>query len=154
MKIIKGDLIQLGIQGHFDVIVHGCNCFCTMGAGIAQQIRKQFPSAFDADLATIKGDRAKLGTYSSATIDIDGHQLTIINAYTQFHYSGSGVLVDYDAIRKIFSTLKKNHSGKRMGYPKIGAGLAKGDWEMISSIICRELASEDHTLVEYAPRNN
>ena len=39
MKIIKGDLIKLALQGEFDVIVHGCNCFCTMGAGIAKSIK-------------------------------------------------------------------------------------------------------------------
>jgi O-acetyl-ADP-ribose deacetylase (regulator of RNase III) len=31
MKVIKGDLIQLAKDGKFDLIVHGCNCFCTMG---------------------------------------------------------------------------------------------------------------------------
>jgi hypothetical protein len=31
----------------------------------------------------------------------------------------------------------------------IGAGLAKGDWSIIASIIEEELADEDHTLVEY-----
>jgi O-acetyl-ADP-ribose deacetylase (regulator of RNase III) len=38
-------------------------------------------------------------------------------------------------------------SGKRIGYPKIGAGLAGGDWNIISSIIDKELIGEDHTLV-------
>jgi hypothetical protein len=26
MKIIKGDLIELAKQGHFEDITHGCNC--------------------------------------------------------------------------------------------------------------------------------
>jgi hypothetical protein len=34
--------------------------------------------------------------------------------------------------------------------PKLGAGLAKGDWELISQIITEELAGEDHTFVEFA----
>lgn len=33
MKYILGDLIQLADHGHFDIIVHGCNAFCTMGGG-------------------------------------------------------------------------------------------------------------------------
>lgn len=39
---IWGDFIQLALQGKFDVIGHGCNCFCTMGAGIALQMAKEF----------------------------------------------------------------------------------------------------------------
>ena len=42
MKYIDGDLIRLAKQGTFDVIAHGCNCFCTMGAGIAPQMAEAF----------------------------------------------------------------------------------------------------------------
>ncbi|MGJ4995019.1 hypothetical protein ACQR0Z_11425 [Bradyrhizobium sp. HKCCYLS3077] len=52
MKIIKGDLIKLALDGHIDVIVHGCNCQCTMGAGIAKSIKDIFPEAYAADLST------------------------------------------------------------------------------------------------------
>ena len=38
-----------------------------------------------------------------------------------------------------------------IGYPKIGAGLAKGDWSTIAAILDEELAGEGHTLVEYEP---
>ena len=39
---VDGDLIKLALQGQFDVVAHGCNCFCTMGAGIAPQMAKAF----------------------------------------------------------------------------------------------------------------
>lgn len=42
MKYVKGDLIKLALAGEFDVIAHGCNCFCTMGAGIAPQMASAF----------------------------------------------------------------------------------------------------------------
>lgn len=42
---VNGDLIKLAKRGEFDVIGHGCNCFCTMGAGIAPQMAE----AFDCD---------------------------------------------------------------------------------------------------------
>jgi O-acetyl-ADP-ribose deacetylase (regulator of RNase III) len=70
MKIIKGDIIKLAQQGQFDVIVHGCNCFCTMGSGIAKAVKSCFPIAFQVDLKTQKGEKAKLGTYSSATVEM------------------------------------------------------------------------------------
>ncbi|MEM7717254.1 MAG: hypothetical protein AAF349_27515 [Cyanobacteria bacterium P01_A01_bin.68] len=43
--------------------------------------------------------------------------------------------------------LKENYSGKKIGLPKIGAGLARGDWEIIESIIAEELNGEDVTIV-------
>jgi len=150
MKVEKGDLIKLALEGKFDVIIHGCNCFCTMGAGIAKQIKKEFPEAYEADLNTANGEINKLGTISSATIHKNGTILIVVNGYTQYNWRGSGVLVDYDAIRSVFKHVKSIYSGMRIGYPRIGAGLAGGDWKLISKIITEELAEEDHTLVEYS----
>ena len=149
MKIIRGDLLKLAADGRFGVIVHGCNCQCQMGKGIALSIKKQFPEAYQADCATIKGDSAKLGTYSFASIVRQENQFVIVNAYTQFHWRGEGVKVDYEAIRNAMRGIRIKFSGKRIGYPKIGAGLAGGNWEVISSIIAEEFKGEDHTYVEY-----
>ncbi len=150
MKIIKGDLLQLAITGEFDLIVHGCNCFCTMGAGIAKSIKQIFPEAYQADLQTESGDRSKLGKISWASSKTDHGELIIVNGYTQFHWKGSGRKADYDAIRSVFKEIKNNFSGLRIGYPAIGAGLAGGDWTIISQIIEEELLDEDHTFVEYS----
>ena len=67
-----------------------------MGAGIAKSIKQLFPAAYEADLATEKGSRDKLGTFSSATVDCDGRELTIVNAYTQFSWRGRGIKADYE----------------------------------------------------------
>ncbi len=149
MKTISGDLIHLAKNGEFDLIVHGCNCFCTMGAGIAKGIKSAFPAAFEADLATARGDRAKLGTCTFVEIERNGTPLVVVNAYTQFDYRGSGPKVDYDAVRFCFRWIQKQYSGRRIGIPKIGAGLAGGDWARIAAIIEEELAGEDVTLVEF-----
>ncbi|MEY4668851.1 MAG: hypothetical protein RL518_1550 [Pseudomonadota bacterium] len=151
MKLMQGDLIQLALSGHFDVIIHGCNCDCIMGAGIARAIREHFPEAFEADQATSPGDTTKLGTYSFARCERNRHTIHVINAYSQAHPSGAGVLVDYAAVRRVMRSLKRDFSGRRFGYPKLGAGLARGDWAIIGKIIDEELAGEDHTLVAYSP---
>lgn len=99
MQKTKGDLIKLALNGEFDVIVHGCNCFCTMGKGIALTIKNVFPEAYQADLKTNKGDKQKLGKYSYAKLQRNGYQITVINAYTQYHYGGCGNKADYNAIK-------------------------------------------------------
>ena len=149
MNIIKGDLIQLALDGTFDVIIHGCNCQCTMGAGIAKTIRSVFPEAYEADCATEKGDRSKLGSISFTEVNRDNHSITIVNGYTQFHWRGTGGLVDYDAVRSVMKEVCNRFSGKRIGYPLIGAGLAGGNWSIISNIIDEELGAEYHTLVKF-----
>jgi O-acetyl-ADP-ribose deacetylase (regulator of RNase III) len=148
MKSIAGDLLDLAVKGRFDVIVHGANCQCVMGAGIAKSIRALFPEAYEADLATKKGDRAKLGSISVAEVARPPVRFDVVNAYTQFHYRGAGTRVDYDAVRTAMKLVKKRFHGRRIGYPKIGEGLGRGDWARLSKIIDEELADEDHTLVE------
>jgi O-acetyl-ADP-ribose deacetylase (regulator of RNase III) len=150
MKIIKGNLIKLALEGKFGVIIHGCNCFCTMGAGIAKNIKSEFPEAYEADLKTEKGNKDKLGTYSNAITERNGYKIIIINAYTQHHYKGRRMKADYEAIRSVFKKIKANYPGRKIGYPKIGAGLAGGDWNIISEIIEEELKNENHVLVEFA----
>ena len=145
MKEINGDLIQLANQGLFDVIGHGCNCFCTMGAGLAVSMKHAFPEIIMADECTRKGDKNKLGTFSH----VDYGHLIVLNLYTQYKYSGPEVNADYDAIRKCMQGIRKRYSGKCIGLPKIGAGLAKGDWSIISKIIEEELSDEDVTIVNY-----
>ena len=141
MKVIKGDLVKQAEQ--FDVIVHGCNCFCTMNSGIAPQIKSKFPEAYEVDCRTTKGDRNKLGTisFTKNTIPI------VVNAYTQYRYGTYKRQVDYDALRSCMRLLKETFSGKKIGLPKIGAGLAGGNWEVISKIIEEELKDEDVTVI-------
>ena len=150
MKTVTGDLLQLAMDGEFDVIIHGCNCQCQMGKGIALSIKQQFPEAYAADCLTAKGDEKKLGTFSAAEIIRGARPFYVVNAYTQFHWRGAGVKADYDAIREVMRAVKSRFSGKRIGYPKIGAGLAGGDWEIIRPILDEELAGEDHTYVEFS----
>ncbi|BBB68741.1 hypothetical protein UNDYM_4488 [Undibacterium sp. YM2] len=147
MKECTGDILALALQGKFDVIVHGCNCFCNMGADIAKSIKKQFPEAYAADQTTLPADHAKLGSYSQARIQRGDRQLVILNAYTQFDWRGQGVKADYAAIRKAFAAIRKEFDGSRIAYPLIGAGLAGGDWATIAAIIDEEFAGLDHTLV-------
>lgn len=148
-NILQGDIVRLAEEGHFDVIVHGCNCFCRMGAGLARQIVTKYPIALTTDKETTKADITKLGTYTSVNVGA----FTIVNAYTQYRYGYIGKHVDYHAIQDVFELIKKDFTGLRIGYPRIGAGLAGGNWRIISEIINEALEGENHTLVEYTKMN-
>lgn len=147
MKSVEGDLIAKAKSGEFDVIVHGCNCQHSMAAGIAKIIAREFPEAAQADLDTPKGDRDKLGTISCATVDCDGHTLTVVNAYTQFDYKGRGQKVDYEAVGAAFDEVARRFPEARVGYPLIGAGMGGGNWDEIAPRIDAALKDHDHALV-------
>jgi O-acetyl-ADP-ribose deacetylase (regulator of RNase III) len=147
MKIVNGNLLYMAMNDDFDVIIHGCNCFCNFGAGIALEILKQFPEAYEADKQTAFADKGKLGTYTFANICRGKHTFTVVNAYTQYPWNRNEIQCDYWAIDAVFKKIAFAYNGLRIGYPKIGAGLAGGDWEVISKIIEYNLIDQDHTLV-------
>jgi O-acetyl-ADP-ribose deacetylase (regulator of RNase III) len=164
-SVIRGDLVELALDGHLDFIVHGCNCFHTMGAGIAKQIAEAFPGEtgpLEVDKRTPYGDASKLGFVSFAMgPNRVGGTVGIFNAYTQFDIARNKgeCVVDYDAVRKAFQHVGATLSLPsiaaepcRLGFPAIGAGLAGGDWNRIFTIIQEELDSHgisDYTYVEY-----
>lgn len=151
IRYVKGNLITMAQNGEFDIIAHGCNCFCTMGAGIAPQIAKAFPDAEKVDNQTVKGDPCKLGEWSLGFHQLDnGKLLRILNLYTQYSTGGQRA-VDYAAIKFAFNSIYHSFdSWDRIGIPKIGAGLGGGDWNIIERIINNTLAQYlNITCVEY-----
>lgn len=134
MKIVKGDLLEMGKNNEFDIIVHGCNCFNAMGGGIAAQIAQKFPDAKLADDETVRGDAGKLGSY---TIGMHG-RLVILNAYTQYSVSRDGSDVfEYIAFERVLDKIGNRFGKWRIGLPLIGMGLAGGSPERILPVIER-----------------
>ena len=132
LKTTKGDLLDMGKQNEFDIIMHGCNCFCVMGGGIAAQIAQQFPDARLADDETVRGDAGKLGSY---TVGMHG-RLVILNCYTQYSISRDGQDVfEYLAFQRVLDKISLRFGKWRIGLPLIGMGLAGGDPERILPMI-------------------
>lgn len=153
IKHIKGDLLKLAESGEFDIIAHGCNCFHMMGAGIAGQIAKKYPSAPEVDkLCTKYGDPCKLGTLSTCTGN-DDNGLWIVNMYTQFEGGRCPVEILYPSIRSCFKELRIRclnlDPNAKIGIPMIGSGIAGGDWNKILDIITEEMHNIDLTIVEW-----
>lgn len=139
VKYVKGDLVTLIEENKCEpvYVAHGCNCFVTQGGGIAQELRK-FPEIYQADIDNARvGDKSKLGTYSVANVHVNNkHVATVFNMYTQFGYGVGQRFADYDAIREGFHRLNSVlESGSILYIPRIGAGLAGGDWDVIKNCI-------------------
>lgn len=143
LKIINGDLIAMAKNGDFDVIVHGCNCFHTMGAGIAKQIAKEFPWALEADISqTENGDIGKLGTY---TVGYNPEKkFIVLNAYTQYK---PGANFNIDAFRTILWKISQFESSVKVGFPLIGGGIGGGHHDEIIESLQEFGKNNDWTLV-------
>lgn len=158
---VKGDLISAFLRNDVNILVHGCNCHCAMGAGIAKTIKKVFPEAYEADLVYDKrfeNRSDKLGQFSFALVERYRHldyldapvdssywsRAYIINAYTQDTYWDRNRMLSYDAIRNIMRTLNERiHPTYKIGMPLIGCGLAHGDWKIVSQILNEEFLDRE-----------
>lgn len=161
---IKGDLIKLAINGNFDVICHGVNCYATMGAGIAPQMAKAFGcDKFPLERQQHRGDYNKLGqidwkvnTYTGGTDEFNFFEfdLAVVNIYSQYgfglnHDGGTARPIDYDALRLGLRKINHQFKGRHVGLPQIGCGLAGGDFNIVSKIIQEELKDCKVTVVIY-----
>lgn len=150
LKHTKGNLLDLAEAGEFDIVVQGCNCFNTMGGGIAREIRERYPMAELVDNETEKGAYNKLGNYTTAFTG----KFLIVNAYTQYNMSQGNDVFEYTAFELILQKLCHEFGTKRIGLPYIGMGLAGGDKEIILDMIeefayCTAHLGGTVTLVEF-----
>lgn len=166
-KEIDGDLIELFKKGEFDVIAHGCNCYATMGAGIALTIGKQFPEAKVADIVLdIPNGKKRLGKLSFAEIDIPnkkGYDNSLLfNLYTQYNpgpdFRFEAFVKSIRAMRKVIKQeFSYKEDGKtifkpdtiKIGLPLIGCGIAGGDWEQVKASLMDELSGFDVTIIHF-----
>ena len=159
---MEGDLIQLAKEGRFDVIAHGCNCFCTMKKGIALAMAENFDcNMFPLEDVKYKGDINKLGQidWRRCIFNLSNsklHGIYVVNCYTQYSYQRHPVIpdpkpFDYDAFRLCMRKMNYQFNGKHIGLPMIGSGLAAGRWESIKLIIQQELKDCNVTVVIHKP---
>jgi O-acetyl-ADP-ribose deacetylase (regulator of RNase III) len=133
IKYFKGDVLKSSA----DVIAHGCNCRGGYGAGIAQQILQQFPKAEQAYMSKFRSEGWHLGEVQIVKV---GPKKFIANCATQDRFGsprGGKVYADYGAIEEVMKQLKDlcTEYNYQLAMPKIGAGLAGGDWVKIEAII-------------------
>ena len=131
----KGNLLDLAEAGEFDIVVQGCNCFNTMGGGVAREIAERYPLAAAMDMETTRGDYTKLGSWTVGLNDLTDRRFLIINAYTQYNMSKGEDVFEYTAFQLILEKLEHEFPTSRIGLPYIGMGLAGGNKDIIIPMI-------------------
>lgn len=141
MKIIykTGDVTKCDERA----LIHGCNARGRMGSGVALAIRNAFPKAYRDYRFEYDTEGLILGAVYLSVVN----GFYIFNAITQDDANTDRRNADYEAIYKAFETL--NHDAKvlnlpAVAMPRVGAGLAMGNWRIISTII-------EETSLNYQP---
>mgnify|MGYP000047113629 CR=1 FL=1 len=138
VKYIKGSILDAKQK----YIAHGVNAQNRMGSGVAKVLYEKYPDVkrlYHKDCRYRESKNCPSHKYLGHWYFGYGNEDTgelIINIYTQEYYGyDSKKYVSYDAIYKAFNNLANQEWCKEIAIPKIGAGLAGGNWEVISQII-------------------
>jgi len=126
----KGDLFE----STEDLIAHGCNCKGGFASGVAGMMAEKYPAARSSYMYKHRNEGWKLG-------DVDfAHQnrKIIANCATQDNFLPRDKChADYNAIRVCMTKVLEYAKLRNLtiAIPKIGAGLAGGDWNLIETIL-------------------
>lgn len=142
LTYLIGDATQPIIrENEYSVIVHCCNMLGAWGAGFVIPLAKRYPNARSSYFNYIHKGNVKLG-------DVDEVKVTdniyVANLMGQ-KFLGKGpngeIPCDYNAIEKGFLNIIGSWFNRNEYYsihmPRIGCGLAGGDWKVIEDIIKR-----------------
>lgn len=120
------------------VIAHGCNSHGVMGSGVAWQIKKKYPNVFEVYALRHKVFGLNLGDIVPVAT-VDGR--IVVNCITQENFGRNSTrYVDYDAIAQCIEKMDrhvKDWEVNEIAFPRIGAGLGGGDWNVIEEIIVK-----------------
>lgn len=126
-------------KGGHEYIAHGCNAQGVMGSGVAKIVKEDYPLAFVVYHNVYMARGLNLGDVIPVQVE---DELTIFNCITQNRYGTDQRYANYGAIQKCISGINAYMVNKcglfaepEVAFPMIGAGLAGGDWGIISRII-------------------
>lgn len=119
-----------------DVIAHGVNCQGIMGSGVAKVLYQKWPENkfMYQDYCHTRHPDKLLGDILDV---ITKDNKVIINCFTQLNYGYDKQLyLSYEALEKCINKIK-DWGYTQIAIPKIGCGLAGGDWEKVKEILNR-----------------
>lgn len=137
-EYIKGSILDAPQK----YIAHGCNAQNKMGSGVAKVLFEEYTEVKEVYHNFCKERLSKYSRKSDLLGDVCVVELKnqkhkcVFNCFTQEYYGYSGYkFVNYDAIYNCFKELSRRLYKKEIAIPKIGCGLAGGNWEIVSRII-------------------
>jgi O-acetyl-ADP-ribose deacetylase (regulator of RNase III) len=147
---IVGDATQPTMAGD-KIIVHVCNDIGKWGKGFVLAISKRWIEPELKYKLWHQSGSMRLGMIQPVKVD---NEIIVINMVAQHGIKkhGNRHPIRYDALEfcleKVDVFAKMNYPGATIHMPKIGAGLAGGEWSVIEQIIQKTL--REHKVYVYA----
>ncbi|QDP56454.1 MAG: hypothetical protein Tp152SUR00d2C52646391_50 [Prokaryotic dsDNA virus sp.] len=143
VDLIQGDIVKAFQKGEVTNLVHCCNVRGVMGGGVAKQIAQAYPQCLERYQAVCdKMDNPEklLGTYMHYNV---GNDQVIYNLFGQENPSTNGRQVHYgylfkglhDINARLRAESYRTGAPIELACPMLGAGSARGDWNIILEII-------------------
>lgn len=150
----KGDILEFTE----DAVGHGANCQKVMGSGVALVLRNRYPEMYRKDAGDARSPMERLGSFSKVGLstDVEPGKKVGYNIYSQLDFRGRAVGkmdLDYNALAKALVAVEEDmkYSGlTSIALPRIGAGLAGGNWAIILEIINNVFKNSPVKAVVYA----
>lgn len=149
MNIIEGNILDVA-DG---VICHQVNCMGKMGAGLASQIKSEYPEVYERykSLCYSYDDRDRFNLLGQIQVVPVDQNKWVVNLFGQYDTGGERA-TDYCALATSLGNLQEwvSKTGEVIWHKKtspipvylpfkIGCGLGGGDWGIVKSIIYNKL---------------
>jgi O-acetyl-ADP-ribose deacetylase (regulator of RNase III) len=137
IKEIKGSILNT----HCKLIAHGVNAQGVMGSGVAKVLYNKHPWIKSQYLAFCNDkDHPRNPDEFLGDVHFANHEnLIVANCFTQQNYGTDGqIYLDYSALEECISSVlayAADRNIKEIAMPKIGCGLAGGDWKKVKELI-------------------
>ncbi len=133
VKEIKGNLLDTEIQH----IAHGVNCQNVMGSGVARALYEKWSEVKSQYHLFMSSSKYCFVTkyHLGAIQKVQCTDKIVYNLFTQDFYSNRKIRnANYAAIARCFKQLSEEGI-EEIAIPRIGCGLAGGDWNIVKQII-------------------
>ncbi|MGM7645738.1 macro domain-containing protein [Nocardia sp. JW2] len=128
-----------------DAVGHGCNCAGAMGRGIATEFKRRWPEMYEEYRVRCRDGRLTPGSVFVWQCD----DVTVYNLGTQAHWRGKATLPAIVSSVGAMLAHADEADLRRIGVPRIGAGLGGLEWSDVEGAIMPVIESHDVEVVVF-----
>lgn len=145
-------MINVGVGNLFDskaqTLVNAVNCVGVMGAGIALEFKRRFPSMFEDYRARCRRGEVRLG---KPYLFRPARPPWVLNFPTKGHWRDASQLADVVAGLEAVEARYKDWGLESLAVPALGCGMGQLEWRDVGPLLYRYLSRLGISVELFAP---